>query len=160
MEWAWTSAEKELDRLSAMAIAELDAATSAAASSAASSSASGNAIGSLIGTLGSAFIMRGCWVAREVYGKQNSEWFVFRTWLQYDAPKWFKKLYMTHGENYAKLIAKVPPLKWATKQLMVGLALYADATAQDLPLRITVVFVTGWLVAAALFDRAARERRV
>ena len=41
----------------------------------------------------------------------------------------------------------------------VGLALYADATAQDLPLRITVVFVTGWLVAAALFDRAAREGR-
>lgn len=40
----------------------------------------------------------------------------------------------------------------------VGLALYADATAQDLPLRVTVVFVTGWLVAAALFDRAARER--
>lgn len=41
----------------------------------------------------------------------------------------------------------------------IGLALYADATAQDLPLRITVVFVTGWLVAAALFDRAAREGR-
>ncbi len=41
----------------------------------------------------------------------------------------------------------------------VGLALYADATAQDLPLRITVVFVTGWLIAAALFDRAAREGR-
>lgn len=41
----------------------------------------------------------------------------------------------------------------------VGLALYAEATAQDLPLRITVVFVTGWLIAAALFDRAAREGR-
>lgn len=41
----------------------------------------------------------------------------------------------------------------------VGLALYADATAQDLPLRITVVFVAGWLVAAVLFDRAAREGR-
>lgn len=40
----------------------------------------------------------------------------------------------------------------------VGLALYADATAQDLPPRITVVFVTAWLIAAALFDRAARER--
>ena len=121
MEWAWTSAEKELDRYSALAIAELDASTSLAASSAAGKSAAGNAVGSLIGTLGSAFIMSGgfpCWVAREVYGKQNSEWFVFRTWLQYDAPKWFKKLYMTHGENYAKLIAKVPPLKWATKQLM------------------------------------------
>ena len=121
MEWAWTSAEKELDRYSALAIAELDASTSLAASSAAGKSAAGNAVGSLIGTLGSAFIMsKGfpCWVAREVYGKQNSEWFVFRTWLQYDAPKWFKKLYVTHGENYAKLIAKVPPLKWATKQLM------------------------------------------
>ena len=41
----------------------------------------------------------------------------------------------------------------------IGLALYADATAQDLPLRITVVFVTGWQVAAALFARAAREGR-
>ncbi|MBU2168031.1 MAG: hypothetical protein KKF88_09355 [Alphaproteobacteria bacterium] len=41
----------------------------------------------------------------------------------------------------------------------VGLALYAEATAQDLPLQVTVVFVTGWLVAAALFDRAAREGR-
>ena len=25
---------------------------------------------------------------------------------------------MTHGKKYAILIAKVPPLKWATKQLM------------------------------------------
>ena len=117
MEWAWTSAEKELDRYSALAIAELDASTSLAASSAAGKSAAGNAVGSLIGTLGTAMIMS-CYVAREVYGRQNSEWFVFRTWLQYDAPKWFKKLYVTHGENYAKLIAKIPPLKWATKQLM------------------------------------------
>jgi len=118
MEWAWESAEGELDRYSAMAIAELDAATSQAASAAAGKSAAGNAIGSLIGTLGSAYLFGACWVAREVYGKQNAEWFVFRTWLQYDAPSWFKNLYMTHGENYAKLIAKVPPLKWATKQFM------------------------------------------
>ena len=117
MEWAWTSAESELDRYSAMAIAELDAKAAAAASSAASKTAAGNAIGSLIGTLGSAFIMK-CHVAREVYGKNNSEWFVFRTWLQYDAPKWFNKLYTKHSPSYAKLIAKVPPLKWATKQLM------------------------------------------
>ena len=116
MEWAWTSAESELDRYSAMAIAELDAKTSQAASSAASKTAAGSAIGGLIGTLGSALIM--CWVAREVYGKQNSEWFVFRIWLQYDAPKWFKKLYTKHGQSYAKLISKVPPLKWATKKLM------------------------------------------
>ena len=118
MEWAWTSAEGELDRLSAMAIAELDAKTQSAASAAASKTAAGNAIGSLIGTLGSAYLFGGCWVAREVYGKQNVQWFIFRTWLQYDSPKWFKKLYMKHGETYAKLISKVPPLKWATKKFM------------------------------------------
>jgi len=116
MEWAWTSAESELDRISALAIAELDAKTKSDTAAAQSKSAAGSAIGSLIGTLGTAFIT--CWVAREVYGKSNPEWFIFRTWLEYDAPKWFKKLYMTHGENYAKLIAKVPPLKWITKKLM------------------------------------------
>ena len=118
MEWAWTSAENQIDRVNALAIAELDAKTRSTIASEQSSGAAGNAIGGLIGTLGSAWIMSGCWVAREVYGKQNVQWFIFRTWLQYDAPKWFKKLYMTHGENYAKLIAKVPPLKWATKKLM------------------------------------------
>jgi len=116
MEWAWTSAESELDRISALAIAELDAKTKSDTAAAQSKSAAGSAIGSLIGTLGTAFIT--CWVAREVYGKSNPEWFIFRTWLEYDAPKWFKKLYMTHGENYAKLVAKVPPLKWITKKLM------------------------------------------
>lgn len=45
----------------------------------------------------------------------------------------------------------------AVAAAQIGLAVYADATAQDLPLRATVVFVTGWLVAAALFGRAARE---
>ena len=120
MEWAWTSAENEIDRNNALAIAELDADTRSKVAAEGSSGAAGNAIGSLIGTLGSAWILSGglCWVAREVYGSKNVEWFIFRTWLQYDAPKWFKKLYMTHGENYAKLIAKVPPLKWATKKLM------------------------------------------
>ena len=116
MEWAWTSAENQVDRNNALAIAELDAAARKAIAGEQASSAAGTAIGSLIGTLGSAWIM--CWVAREVYGKQNVQWFIFRAWLQYDAPKWFRELYKKHGENYAKVIAKVPPLKWATKALM------------------------------------------
>ena len=121
MEWAWTSAENQIDRNNALAIAELDAATRSKVAAEGSSSAAGNAVGSLIGTLGSAWIMSGgftCWVAREVYGKQNVEWFIFRTWLQYDAPKWFKNLYAKHGETYAKVVAKAPPLKWLTKQFM------------------------------------------
>jgi hypothetical protein len=120
MEWAWTSAENQIDRNNALAIAELDAKSRGDVAKEQSSTAAGNAIGSLIGTLGSAWIMGGglCWVAREVYGQEDMRWFVFRSWLQYQAPSWFKNLYMTHGEKYAKLISKVPPLKWATKKLM------------------------------------------
>ena len=59
-----------------------------------------------------------CWVAREVYGNNDMRWFVFRTWLKYDAPKWFEQLYLTHGEKYAKFISNKPLLKWCTRQLM------------------------------------------
>ena len=116
MEWAWTSAENSQDRISAMAIANLDAETRAALAEEAKANSAGIAIGSLIGTLGAAFIK--CWVAREVYGSKNTQWFVFRTWLQYDAPKWFDKLYTKHGEKYAKFISNKPPLKWLTRKAM------------------------------------------
>ena len=56
MEWAWKSAENELDRISALAIAELDAKVQESVSSKQAASASGKAIGSLISTLGSAWI--------------------------------------------------------------------------------------------------------
>ena len=116
MEWAWTSAENQIDRNNALAIAELDAKTRSKVAGEQADTAAGNAIGSLIGTLGAAWIM--CWVAREVYGNNDMRWFVFRTWLKYDAPKWFEKLYLTHGEKYAKFISNKPLLKWCTKQLM------------------------------------------
>jgi len=117
MEWAWQSAENSLDRVSALAVAELDAKARKEVAAEGASSSAGSAIGGLIGTLGSAFIMK-CWVAREVYGKQDTRWFIFRVWLQYDAPKWFEKLYTKHGEKYAKFISNKPVLKWATKKLM------------------------------------------
>jgi hypothetical protein len=117
MEWAWTSAENAQDRISAMAIAELDADARSKIAQEQASGAAGSAIGSLIGTLGSAWILS-CWVAREVYGRKNMEWFIFRAWLQYDSPKWFKNLYMKHGEQYAKFISNKPALKWLTKKAM------------------------------------------
>jgi len=124
MEWAWTSAENQGDRLADMAIAELDAKTRMDVTNEQSNSASGSAIGGLIGTVLGAGVEHGfgkifgCWVAREVYGKGDARWFVFRTWLRYDAPKWFEKLYMKHGESYAQFISNKPVLKWATKKLM------------------------------------------
>jgi len=59
MEWAWTSAENQIDRNNALAIAELDANTRSKVAAEGSSGAAGNAIGSLIGTLGSAAIEKG-----------------------------------------------------------------------------------------------------
>ena len=119
MEWAWTSADNQLDRITDMAIAELTSDTNIATQQMASDSAAGGAIGSLIGTLGSAWISSSlCWVAREVYGSGDTRWFVFRTWMRYNAPKWLYKLYEKHGESYAAFISNKPVFKWATKKLM------------------------------------------
>ena len=118
MEWAWTSAENQIDRNNALAIAELDAKTRGQIASEQSSTAAGNAVGGLISTLGAAWLMGGCWVAREVYGNNDMRWFVFRTWLKYDAPKWFEYLYKKHGERYAKFISNKPVLKYITKKFM------------------------------------------
>ena len=59
MEWAWTSADNQLDRINKMAIAQLSADAQAAANKMASGSAAGSAIGGLIGTLGKAAITKG-----------------------------------------------------------------------------------------------------
>jgi len=119
MEWAWTSAENELNRYADMSIANLNADTQSEVAKRGESTAAGSAVGSLIGTLGSAYIMSSiCWVAREVYGKGDPRWFVFRMWLKYKAPKWFKKLYEKHGESYAEFIKDKPMFKYVTKKLM------------------------------------------
>ena len=117
MEWAWTSAENELNRYADMSIANLNADTQSEVAKRGESTAAGSAIGSLIGTLGTAFIMS-CWVAREVYGQGDPRWFIFRMWLKYKAPTWFRNLYEQHGEDYAKFIKKKPIFKWMTMKLM------------------------------------------
>jgi len=119
MEWAWTSAENELNRYADMSIANLNADTQTEVAKRGESTAAGSAIGSLIGTLGSAYIgATFCWVAREVYGKGDPRWFVFRMWIKYKAPKWFKNLYKNHGKAYASYISNKPVLKWVTKKFM------------------------------------------
>ncbi len=70
-----------------------------------------------IATLGAAAIFA-CWVAREVYGKDNPKWLVFREWLFTCAPEWLYDLYMEHGERFAKFISDKPLLKWAIRKAM------------------------------------------
>ena len=52
-----------------------------------------------------------CWVAREVYGKENPKWLLFREWLETTAPKWFHQLYLEEGEQFAEYIKNKPFLK-------------------------------------------------
>jgi hypothetical protein len=119
MEWAWTSAENELNRYADMAIASLQADERAKVADAQAKTAAGSAVGGLIGTLGSAFISaKFCWVGREVYGKSSPRWFIFRMWVKHEAPAWFRDMYGKHGKTYADFISDKPVLKWVTKKLM------------------------------------------
>ena len=59
-----------------------------------------------------------CWVAREVYGIENPEWLEFREWLTYEAPRWFDRLYIKHGERFAKFISNKPLVKSIIRKWM------------------------------------------
>ena len=69
------------------------------------------------GSLGSAMITK-CWVAREVYGIDNPKWLQFREWLTYKAPRWFDRLYIKHGERFAKFISNKPRIKSIIRKWM------------------------------------------
>jgi len=123
MEWAWTSAENSQDRVADMAIAQLDAETRKQVQAEQSGSQTGQAVGGLVGTVLGAGIQHGfgnlfCWIAREVYGKSDPRWFVFRMWIKYDAPEWLRKLYGKYGKQYANFISDKPMLKSITKFFM------------------------------------------
>jgi len=64
----------------------------------------------MLGSLGGAAIGL-CWVAREVYGATNPKWKQFREWMLNDSPSWFRKLYIKHGEKFAKFISDKPRIK-------------------------------------------------
>ena len=81
---------------------------------------SGSIIGGALqaaGSIGSASILA-CWVAREVYGKDNPEWTIFRAWLLTEAPEWFRDLYLEEGERFAEFISDKPFLKSIVKMGM------------------------------------------
>jgi hypothetical protein len=118
MEWAWKSAENELDRVAQVAIAEIDAKSATASAQINKSSAAKSAIGNIVGMLGTAAISKWCWVAREVYGPHNTDWVRFRIWVLNDAPKWFKWLYGEFGETVAKFISTRPKTKSVLKYFM------------------------------------------
>jgi hypothetical protein len=126
MEWAWTSAENELDRIVKITTAEItaDAATQGYKLQADAKASSG--LGSMIGTILTAgssslvgkFFSGICWIAREIYGPSSPKWVLFRTWLDKDAPSWFKWLYGKYGKQIALFIKDKPRVKKIIKYFM------------------------------------------
>ena len=125
MEWAWTSAENELDRIAKITTAEISAEASIKGYEMQADAKAASGLGSMIGTVLSAGSnslvgswFGACWVAREIYGKTDPRWVVFRMWLDKDSPAWFKKLYIKHGEAFAEYIKDRPILKKVVKYFM------------------------------------------
>jgi hypothetical protein len=64
-----------------------------------------------------------CWVARKVYGEDNPNWVVFRSWLfENDGPAWLRKVYEMYGERFADWIDNKPLIqkvvrKWMDKKI-------------------------------------------
>jgi flagellar hook-associated protein 2 len=59
-----------------------------------------------------------CWVARAVYGPCNPRWLLFRHWLLERAPRWFRALYLRHGERFAAWLSDKPRLRAAIRRWM------------------------------------------
>ncbi len=70
---------------------------------------------SWLGLIGNIFK---CWIAREVYGAENPQWKIFRSWLENKAPTWFHDLYLEHGETLAEFIKDKPTFKAAIRTWM------------------------------------------
>jgi len=124
MEWAWTSAENDSDRIVQMALGELSAKTSVDMQKLKTNAEESGAIGGFFSSLltsptsGTILSSLFCWVAREVYGPANYDWVLFRDWMLNKAPKWLLWLYKTYGEQFAKFISNKPRLKKIIKVLM------------------------------------------
>lgn len=75
------------------------------------SGGSGGGIGSAIGGMF-------CWVAREIYGTEDTRWVHLRDYLIENAPEDFLEFYATHGMDIAKQIRDDPEFKARIKVLM------------------------------------------
>ena len=60
-----------------------------------------------------------CWVARAAFGEADIRWMIFRAWLVDDAPAWFRRLYIRHGEAIGNWLAGRESARLIVRALMV-----------------------------------------
>jgi hypothetical protein len=59
-----------------------------------------------------------CWVARAAFGEADIRWMIFRAWLLDDAPAWFRRLYIRHGEAVGAWLAHRKGARGIVRSLM------------------------------------------
>jgi len=60
-----------------------------------------------------------CWVARAAFGRTDIRWMIFRAWLLDDAPAWFRRLYLRHGESVGNWLAGRDSARVVVRALML-----------------------------------------
>ena len=60
-----------------------------------------------------------CWVARAAFGETDIRWMIFRAWLLEDAPLWFRRLYLRHGESIGAWLAGRAGARRVVRSLMM-----------------------------------------
>jgi hypothetical protein len=60
-----------------------------------------------------------CWVARAAFGESDIRWMIFREWLLDDAPLWFRRLYIRHGELVGTWLVGRAGARRAVRTLMM-----------------------------------------
>ena len=99
----------------------ISASNNAAAAAGANTAASSSIASGFLSLLGNYYGNRGtgsCWVAREVFGENDIRWVQFRHWMLNVGPKWFRTLYLKHGEKFAAWLKLNPWLKPAIRAFM------------------------------------------
>ena len=70
-----------------------------------------NPMGDIFGAAGKVGAAYFCWVAREVYGKDNPRWLEFREWMLKKAPDSLREMYLKRGPLIAALVKDMPEMK-------------------------------------------------
>jgi hypothetical protein len=60
-----------------------------------------------------------CWIARAAFGETDIRWMIFREWLLVDAPAWFRKLYIRHGEAIGFWLSDRAGMRRVVRTLMI-----------------------------------------
>ena len=107
----WQTSEKNEDRATQLAGAEL-----AYSGRGSSGSSTSTALIGAAAKIGAALIA--CHTAQEVYGTKTNDWIKFRWWMYHQSPKWFKKSYMKYSRPFSKFIQNKPILKKVIKIFM------------------------------------------